>query len=103
SPDRNGVGAVRAFLLAPGLREEVTRFEPPERMEYRVTQGAYPLTDHHGEVLFTPDGGGTRVTWTVTFRSKLPPVGGLAAAGLTLLFKRILSRLAGAITPRDVR
>jgi uncharacterized protein YndB with AHSA1/START domain len=94
SPDRDGVGAVRAFALSPGLREEVIAFEPPERMEYRISQGAYPLTDHHGEVLFAPEGRSTRVTWKVSFRSRLPGLGGMVSAGLTLLFRRILSRLA---------
>ncbi len=63
APDRNGVGAVRAFSVAPGLREEVTVFEPPAagasspaRMEYRVTRGPVPMADHRGEVIFTPEG-----------------------------------------------
>jgi uncharacterized protein YndB with AHSA1/START domain len=94
TPDRNGLGAVRAFSASPGLREEVTLFDPPHRMDYRIVQGAYPLTDHHGEVLFAPEGTGTRVTWSVTFRSKLPLLGWPIKGGLTLLFRKILGGLA---------
>lgn len=94
SPDPNGVGAVRAFSLSPGLREEVVAFARPERMEYRVTQGAYPLTDHHGEVLFSSAGAGTRVIWRATFRSKIPLLGRPIELGLGWLFGRILAGLA---------
>jgi len=94
SPNRDGVGAVRAFALSPGLREEVTRLEAPRRMEYRVTQGAYPLTDHHGEVLFASEGAGTRVTWRVSFRSRLPLLGRPLQRGLGWLFRRMLASLA---------
>jgi uncharacterized protein YndB with AHSA1/START domain len=94
SPDPNGVGSVRAFASAPGLREEVIVFEPPRRQEYRVTQGAFPLADHHGEVTFTPEGAGTLVTWRVSFRSKVPGLGWPVARGIAALFRFMLRRLA---------
>lgn len=94
APERDGVGSVRAFSLAPGLREEVTRFEPPGRMEYRVVEGPAPITDHLGEVLFESEGRGTRVTWRVSFRPKVPGVGWALGRGLRVVFKRILDRLA---------
>jgi uncharacterized protein YndB with AHSA1/START domain len=94
SPDRDGVGCVRAFSLAPGLREEVTRFDPPHRMDYRVTRGPVPITDHHGEVVFTPEAQGCRVTWRVTFRAQIPGTGPVIERGLTWMFRAILRRLA---------
>ncbi len=94
APDRNGVGSVRAFAVAPGLREEVVVFDPPRRQEYRVTQGAFPLADHHGEVVFTPEGSATRVTWRVRFRSKVPGLGRPLARGIGAIFRRVLRRLA---------
>ena len=110
SPDKNGVGAVRAFSTALGLREQVTRFEPPlgvaagephapsassaARMEYRICQGALPLADHNGEVLFTPQGSGTRMNWRVSFRCPIPGLGWPIERGLGVLFRRILARLA---------
>jgi uncharacterized protein YndB with AHSA1/START domain len=100
SPDRNGVGSVRAFSAPPSLREEVTVFEPPPagrgsaRMEYRVIQGAFPLADHLGTVTFTPEGEGTRLRWEVSFRSRIPGLGGLIVRGLRVVFDRMLSGLA---------
>lgn len=94
SKERDGTGSVRAFSAAPGLREEVTRFEPPARMEYRVVKGAFPLTDHLGEVMFEPEGSGTRITWRVSFRSKVPVVGPVLRRGLELVFNRVLKLLA---------
>lgn len=93
SDERNGVGCVRAFKLAPGLREQVIRFEPLQRMEYRVVAGAFPMADHHGEVVFEPDGAGTRITWRVRFRSRIPLTGGLIRRALTMLFNRVLANL----------
>jgi uncharacterized protein YndB with AHSA1/START domain len=94
SPERDGVGSVRAFAAMPGLREEVTLFEPPARMEYRIARGAWPLADHHGEVIFTPEGSETRVIWRVSFRSRLPGLGWPLERALTALFRRLLAGLA---------
>jgi uncharacterized protein YndB with AHSA1/START domain len=101
SPEPNGVGAVRAFSSTPGLREEVTAFEPPSLMEYRVIQGPVPMRDHHGEVRFTPEGSGTRLTWRVTFLSTVPGLGWLLERGLTLLFRRMLASLARDLDRRS--
>jgi uncharacterized protein YndB with AHSA1/START domain len=96
-PERNGVGAVRAFGRVRGLREEVFEFEPPSpagaRMVYRVVAGPVPMRDHRGEVTFSREGSGTRLAWTVTFRPALPGVGWIAERGLTVLFGRMLAAL----------
>jgi hypothetical protein len=97
-PERNGVGATRAFALQPGLREQVTVFEPPVddrsagKMEYRIIAGPLPLADHRGEALFVPDGAGTRLTWRASFRM-FPGAGWIAARALDILFARMLRRL----------
>lgn len=93
SPERDGVGAVRAFAVSPGLREEIVELERDVRQVYRVTAGALPLRHHRGEVRFEPEGAGTRVTWTVTFDT-LPGLGRVLRVGLRLLFWRILRALA---------
>jgi hypothetical protein len=103
SPDPNGVGAVRTFAHAPGLREEVTRFDPPNRMDYCVVEGPLPMADHHGEVRFAPDGAGTRLTWRVTFRSTLPGLGWAMECGLGLLFRRMLASLARDLDAHGAR
>jgi uncharacterized protein YndB with AHSA1/START domain len=108
APDRNGVGAVRAFSIAPGLREEVIVFEPPApgggapaRMEYRVLPGPVPMEDHHGEALFVPEGPSTRLTWTVTFRSRIPGLGWPIEVALGVLFSRMLASLARDLDARS--
>jgi uncharacterized protein YndB with AHSA1/START domain len=93
SPDKDGVGAVRAFASAPGLREEVTLFEPNARLEYRISQGGFPVTRHHGEVIFAQQGAATRVTWRVSFESKIPGTGAVFEVALGALFRRLLTQL----------
>lgn len=93
SPDRNGVGAARAFDKAPGLVEEVTAFEAPTRLGYRIAAGGGPLGDHAGEVRFEPVAGGTRLAWRVEFRSKIPGAGPLIALGVRAVFARMLDGL----------
>jgi uncharacterized protein YndB with AHSA1/START domain len=100
SPHRDGVGAVRAFAMSPGLREEVTLFDPPRRMEYRISAGVPLLADHHGEVLFAPQGAGTRITWRVSFRSRVPGLGWILSRALHRLFSRVLSALARDLASR---
>lgn len=94
APERDGIGAIRAFAAAGPLREEVTGYEAPSRMTYRIAAGGFPITDHHGEVVFEETGAGTRVTWRVRFRSRLPGTGWLIERGLRRLFTTLLGRLA---------
>jgi uncharacterized protein YndB with AHSA1/START domain len=94
APDRNGLGSVRAFQAAPGLREEVTRWEPPGRMEYKVVAGPVPMSDHLGEVMFESDGKGTRVTWRVSFQPGVPGTGWVMRRGLDFIFNKALDGLA---------
>lgn len=75
----NGLGAVREISLGvPWFREEVTRFERPRRMDYRITSSR-PLTIDHegGSVQLETVGDTTLVTWTSTFQIKTPVIGGL--------------------------
>ena len=74
--ERNGAGAVRC-LGSYGFNawEEILEFEPPARMTYRVVKGGLPMKNHLGEVLFEPDGPGTKVTWRCRFDSRVPGLG----------------------------
>ena len=107
APDRNGVGAVRAFAFPPNLREEVTVFEPPAagggsgRMEYRIIQGGGPLVDHLGEVTFTSQGESTLIVWQISFRSPIPGAGWPLEAALGALFRRMLGGLARDLGPSN--
>ena len=91
-PAPDGVGCVRHISVA-GLEmvaEEVTVFEPPCRMKYRVIKGGGPICNHDGEVLFVPEGNGTLVTWRCEFDSSVPGLGPAIRFGVTRVFHFIL-------------
>jgi len=91
-PPPNGLGAIRVVRAGGmAIEEEVTAFERPARMGYRLIAGA-PIRDHGGEVRFEPDGAGTRVVWTVRFRPLVPGTGWLVRS---LLERGIRSALKG--------
>jgi len=88
----DGVGCVRHISVAgvEMVAEEVTVFEPPHRMKYRVIKGGGPIRNHDGEVLFTSEGNGTLVTWRCEFDSALPGLGPAICFGVTRVFQFIL-------------
>ena len=91
-PAPNGVGCVRHMRVA-GLEmgaEEITVFEPPQRMKYRIVRGGGPLRNHEGEVLFATEGAGTSVIWRCRFESTVPGLGGLLALGVRRIFNMVL-------------
>lgn len=92
--ERNGVGAVRriqpAPLLAPFV-EEVTAFEPEQRMAYRALSGV-PLRNYHGSVELRPAGGGTEISYTISADNRIPGAAAVIARGLLFLFKRQVNR-----------
>ena len=92
-PPPNGVGAVRV-VRAGGIavEEEIVAFDPPKRMEYRVTAGM-PIRDHHGEVRLDPDGEGTRLCWRVRFRPLVPGTGWLLRRLLGAAVNRLMTQL----------
>ena len=93
--DPNGVGCVRHVRVA-GIElvaEEITRFDAPSRMEYRIVKGGGPIRAHKGEVLFTEQPGGTLVTWRCQFESSVPGMGPLIAGSVKQFFAFLLRRL----------
>src|SRR6185503_4740817 len=68
----NGLGSVREIRTAGQVFEEtITAFEPPARIEYKVTKGS-PIKNHRGEIRFTAVDGGTRLDYTIEFDPKIP-------------------------------
>jgi uncharacterized protein YndB with AHSA1/START domain len=96
-PAPNGLGAIRVIRArGMAIEEEVTAFEPPTRMVYRLVAGA-PIRDHEGQVRFEPDAGGTRVTWSIRFRPLVPGTGWILRAVLQRELRDVLARLAGKL------
>jgi len=96
-PSPNGVGCVRVISSGGiSVREEVLRFDEPEKMTYRVVRGGLPIKNHLGEVLFDEDGcGNTIVTWRCRFESRIPGLGFVWRAIITKVFRDTLAGLAG--------
>ncbi len=76
--EKNGLGAVRELDCgAIWLREEITGFERPRRMEYRI-RNSRPRADHElGQVDFVETPAGTTITWVTRFGIAVPVVGPL--------------------------
>ncbi|MCY4193079.1 MAG: SRPBCC family protein [bacterium] len=80
SPDRNGVGAVRAFRNGPvSAREEVTAFDPPRRMAYRALGMPLPVRDYRSEMVLTAseDNRSCELHWDSWFETVIPLTGGI--------------------------
>ncbi len=92
--ERNGTGAVRVIESAGlAIVEEIIDFEAPSRFSYTLRRG-FPITDHLGTITLDETERGTRVEWTIEFRSKVPGLGGIMAFTLRRVIRRGLSRFA---------
>jgi hypothetical protein len=81
--------------VGPGapFEETVTAYEPNARIEYRITRGS-PLENHHGCMVFTSEGDGSRLHYTIEFEGRFPLVAPVVRAVLQRSIERGLSRLA---------
>jgi uncharacterized protein YndB with AHSA1/START domain len=80
---RNGVGSTRRLKMGPfpPFEETVTEFVPDELIRYRITKGS-PLRDHEGVMRFSPRGEGTHLHYEISFRTAVPGLDRVIAAGL---------------------
>jgi uncharacterized protein YndB with AHSA1/START domain len=93
TPAPGGVGAVRVLKRpAMTLREEVTEFEPPERMAYKLLSGM-PVRDYRAEVTLYEAGAGSEILWRSEFDA-LPGVGHLYRTQLQKAFENITESAA---------
>ena len=94
-PPPGGVGAVKALTRRPVVsREEVTVFEPPTRLGYRLLSGL-PLRDYEATIVLTEaPGGGTDIVWRSQFEPKIPLTGGLFRRSLGRFIQDTAERLA---------
>jgi hypothetical protein len=75
--ERDGVGAIRAFRTGRWVtREEVTVFQPPDLMTYRLVSGLPGVRRYESTVRLAPHGAGTRIEWS----GELQTVPGAATA-----------------------
>lgn len=88
----NGVGAIRLIhMKGAWFEEEITVFERPRQLGYRIVKSRPPIEHRGGLVELTPTATGCDVRVTSTFRITTPVVGGL----LTWIAARKITRLFG--------
>lgn len=101
-----GQGAVRILLWVIGwFRERITDYDAPHSFDYSVERSFPPSEHRHGRVGFAAVDGGTRVTWTTTFRVKFPLIGGaltrwVGRPMLTRVFNDVLDAAAADLSKR---
>lgn len=99
TPPPGGVGAVRRLgRFAMTLREELTEYDPPTRMAYKLLSGL-PLRDYRAEVDVSAADGASEVRWRSEFDG-LPGVGALYRWQLQKAFEDITGRVARAAENR---
>jgi uncharacterized protein YndB with AHSA1/START domain len=93
-PPPNGLGAIRVIRSRGiAIEEEITAFDAPKRMAYRLVGGA-PVKNHQADVTFEPSESGTRVIWNVRFDPLIPFTGALLAGMMRRGLQDVLDRLA---------
>lgn len=89
-PDSNGVGAVRRVWVGPlRFEEEITAFEPPQRLDYRIRDvKTLPFRHEGASIRLEPDGAGTHAVWTSSFEIPIPVIGAAMDRIFTSQLKR---------------
>jgi hypothetical protein len=74
--------------------EEVTEFDPPSRLGYKLLSGL-PLRDYNASITLTDaPSGGTDITWRSQFEGKFPLVGPVFRRALQRFMEDAAQRLA---------
>jgi len=94
-PAPNGVGALRRIKVTPlSFDEEITVYERPSRLDYRIVKLNVPFEHHGGTITLTAEGEGTHVDWRSSFTVPTPLIGGVQERiwqpVLTRGFRRVL-------------
>ena len=88
-PPPNGAGAVRRIRSGPiRFDEDITAFERPSLLGYRIIRVNAPLEHEGGTIRLREDDGATTVEWTTTFRVPTPLIGGIQES----IWVRVLRR-----------
>ena len=86
----DGVGSVREFRTGKNvIVEEITRFERPGRISYRLVSGL-AVRDYHADISLEAVEGGTALSWQTSFASAIPGMGWLYALALKNVTRKIV-------------
>jgi hypothetical protein len=91
-----GVGAIRHWKTGRLTTvEEVVAADRPTRFAYTIVRCRSVLVrDYRADVTLEPDGSGTRITWSGTFRPLIPGTGRFWQAALARLYRKFVTGLA---------
>ncbi len=93
-PPPNGLGCIRVMRSRGiAIEEEITAFEPPKFLAYRLV-GGLPVRNYEAEVRLDPCDSGTRILWSVHFEPWIQFTGRLLARVIQSGLQDILDRLA---------
>jgi uncharacterized protein YndB with AHSA1/START domain len=94
SPEPGGVGAIRRLGLGKlSSREEIVGYDAPRHLAYTwLTK--FPVRDYRADVHLEPDGAGTRIVWSGSFRPAFPGGGAVMARTLSMTVGGFTKRLA---------
>jgi hypothetical protein len=97
TPPPGGLHAIKRLKLFPTtVVEEVTVFDPPNRLGYELRSGL-PLRGYRAEIVLTDaPSGGTDIRWSGRFEAKLPGSGPLHRRLLARFTADTVERLARA-------
>ena len=97
--EKNGTGALR--IIGAGrleLTERITRFERPNRMHYQIEKSSpFSVQNTKGEIVLTPEGEQTRVTWISEGHVQVPVLGRVMDRLAERSFSKAFSSLLKAI------
>ena len=93
-PPPNGLGTIRVIRSGGiAIEEEITAFDPPKRMAYRLIAGL-PVKNYEAEVRFDESESGTAISWDISFQPRIPFTGTLLARVMKRGLQDVLDRLA---------
>jgi uncharacterized protein YndB with AHSA1/START domain len=94
----NGQGAIRRIELgAVWFEEEITAFEPPVRMDYLILRSRPAMEHEGGSLRLEETAEGTQVTWTSTFRIRVPLVSPLVTPLVATVGEKAFARILKAV------
>ncbi len=103
SPHHNGVGAIRVFHAGfTKAREEVTAFDPPNRMTYRALSMPLPVRNYRAEMRLVSDddGHGCTLHWESSFEATIPLTAGTSRRIMSSSVAKMAAGIAGEAQSR---
>ncbi|WP_329520204.1 SRPBCC family protein [Spirillospora sp. NBC_01491] len=92
--EREGIGAIRVFTTGTvKSREQVVEAVPGRRFGYVLLSGL-PLVGYRADLLLTPDGDGTVISWRSRFRPRYTGTGWFFRLFLGGVIRRLVAGLA---------